>query len=149
MKQQLSGPSDFRETAPRCEYQTTEICLRRLLSQKRLCSMSMNQDILISKNTKPWWNANGMPLTRSPKLTLLLHNTKGSMIWVAYSLEDVFLASLFKAAVVLHFRLTCSWCLYASKKTLAMACYRMTVGLTRDGSGCGIWNTSSCLSIRP
>lgn len=59
------------------------------------------------KNTKPWWNANGMPLTRIPKLTLLLHNTKGSMIWIAYSLEAVFLASLFKAALVLHFRLTC------------------------------------------
>ena len=22
-----------------------------------------------------------------------------------------------------------------------MACYRMPVGLTRDGSGCGIWNS--------
>ena len=110
------------------------------------------------KNTKPWWNANGMPLTRIPKLTLLLHSTKGGMIWVAYSLEEVFLASLFKAAVVLHFRLTCSSCLNASMKTLSMACYRMPVGLTRDGNGRGIWNsrknpfskvhTSSCLSIR-
>lgn len=159
MKQQLSGPSDIRETAPRCEYQTIEICLRRLLSQKRLCSMSMNQGTLISKTQKPWWNANGMPLTRIPKLTLLLHNTEGSAIWIAYSLEDVFLASLFKAAVVLHFRLTCSWCLYASKKMLAMAWYRMPVDLTRDGNERGIWNSrknpfskvhkSSCLSIRP
>ena len=93
------------------------------------------------KNTKPWWNANGIPLTRIPKLTLLIHNTKGSMIWVAYSLEEVVLASLIKATVVLHFRLTCSWCLYASKKTLSMTCYTMPLGLTRDGSGCGIWNS--------
>ena len=42
-KQQLSGPSEFRETAPTCEYQTIETCLRRLLGQERLCSMSMNQ----------------------------------------------------------------------------------------------------------
>ena len=58
MKQQLSGPSDFREAAPRCEYQTTEICLRRLLSQKRLCSMSMNDDTLISKTQ----NLGGVPM---------------------------------------------------------------------------------------
>ena len=105
------------------------------------------------KNTKPWWNANGMPPTRIPKLTLLIQE-----VWYG-SYKDVFLARFFKAAVVLHFRLTCSWCLYASKKTFAMACYRMPVGLTRGGSGCGIWNsrknpfskvhTSSCLSIRP
>ena len=65
--------------------------------------MSMKHDTLISKTQ----NLGGMPLTRIPKLTLLLHSTKGGMIWVAYSLEAVFLASLFKAALVLHFRLTC------------------------------------------
>lgn len=37
-------------------------------------------------------------LTRIPKLTLVLHNTKGGMIWGAYNLEEFFLASLFKAA---------------------------------------------------
>ena len=50
----------------RCEYQTTEICLRRLLSQKRLCSMSMNQDTLISKTQ----NLGGMPMECLPLVFL-------------------------------------------------------------------------------
>ena len=98
-KQQLSGPSEFRELAPTCEYQTIETCLRRLLGQERLCSMSMNQDELFSKteNLAGVTNVFSSALLNRIPLPYSFAMPKG--VWGAYNSEQVFLSSIFKAVV--------------------------------------------------
>ena len=78
----LPGLSRNGPLAPMCEYQTIKICLRRLPSQERLCSMSMKMmSFQKHKNLVECDSVfSSALLTRIPKLNLLLHNKKG--IWL-------------------------------------------------------------------
>ena len=73
----------------------------RLLGQERLCSMSMNQDELISKTENLAGVTNVFSSALLNRIPLPYFFAMPNGVWGAYSSEEVFLSSLFKAVACL------------------------------------------------